>query len=91
MKTRARPQPDLTPVLRQDDIRDYAEHLYEQGGRMPGHDLDNWLESEACLRCHLRPSRAERRRRPPPPARHATGFTMPASDASVWTSDGGKG
>jgi hypothetical protein len=82
MKTRSRPQPDPTPVLRQDDIRDYAEHLYQQGGRMPGHDLDNWLESEACLRCHLRPS---------PPARHATGFTMPASDASMWTSDGGKG
>ena len=34
-------------------IRDYAEHLFEQSGRMPGQDLDNWLEAEACLTANL--------------------------------------
>ena len=91
MKTKSRLQPDPTPVLRPDDIRDYAEHLYVHGGRVPGHDLDNWLESEACLRSHLRPSRSERRRHMPPNTPHAKGFTMPASDASLWISEGGKG
>lgn len=30
-------------------VRDYAQHLYEQSGRIPGRDLDNWLEAKACL------------------------------------------
>lgn len=32
-----------------DAVRDYAYHLFEQSGRIPGRDLDNWLEAEACL------------------------------------------
>jgi len=92
MKTTSRLQPDHAPVLREDDIRSYAEHLYDQGGRQPGHDLDNWLEAEACLRSHLAPSRAELRRHLPPAARRrARGFTMPACDASVWEGEGGRG
>lgn len=35
------------------EIRDYAYHLYEQGGRQPGHDLDHWLEAAACLRANI--------------------------------------
>jgi len=34
-------------------IRDYAEHLYELSGRLPGHDLDNWLEAKACLAANI--------------------------------------
>lgn len=30
-------------------IRDYAAHLFEQSGRVPGRDLDNWFEAKACL------------------------------------------
>jgi hypothetical protein len=33
----------------EDDIRDYAHHLYLQSGSIPGRDLDNWLEAKACL------------------------------------------
>ena len=37
----------------EDDIRDYAYHLYEQGNSVPGHDLDNWLEATACLKANI--------------------------------------
>jgi hypothetical protein len=33
----------------EDDIRDYAYHLYLQSGSVAGHELDNWLEATACL------------------------------------------
>jgi hypothetical protein len=33
----------------EDDIREYAYHLYTQNGCVPGRDLDNWLEARACL------------------------------------------
>ena len=92
MKIKSRLQPDHVPVLREDDIRSYAEHLYDQSGREPGHDLENWLEAEACLRSRLLSSRAERRRHLPPAARRrARGFTMPACDASLWTPESGRG
>ena len=32
-----------------DEIRDYAHHLYEQSGCIPGRDLENWLEARDCL------------------------------------------
>jgi hypothetical protein len=32
-----------------DEIRDYAYHLYDQSGFAAGRDLDNWLEAKACL------------------------------------------
>ena len=31
------------------EIRDYAYHLYEQSNRIPGRDLENWMEAKACL------------------------------------------
>jgi hypothetical protein len=41
------------PVLSEDDIGQYAYHLYCQSGCIAGRDLDNWLEAEACLRAHI--------------------------------------
>jgi len=43
------PSPDFT----EDDIRDYAYHLYQQSGCVPGRDLDNWLEAKACLEANI--------------------------------------
>ena len=37
----------------EEDIRAYAYHLFEQSGGVPGRDLDNWLEAEACLRASI--------------------------------------
>jgi hypothetical protein len=34
-------------------IRDYAYHLYEQSNRIPGRDLENWMEAKACLAAHI--------------------------------------
>lgn len=45
--------PPVFPEPSEDDIRGYAFHLYEQGGCMPGHDLDNWLEASACLKANI--------------------------------------
>ena len=33
----------------EDDVRDYAYHLYLQSGCVPGRDLENWLEAKACI------------------------------------------
>jgi hypothetical protein len=33
----------------EDEIREYAYHLYLQSGCIPGRDEDNWREAEACL------------------------------------------
>jgi hypothetical protein len=44
------------PAVREpseDEIRDYAFHLYEQSGRQPGHDVENWLEAKACLEANV--------------------------------------
>lgn len=56
--------PDITPAPAQpseDAIRDYAYHLYEQSGRRAGHDLDNWLEAEACLAANVARSDSHQR------------------------------
>ena len=49
------------PVITDDDIRSYAEHLYDQSGRVPGHDLDNWLEAKACLEASIPREQSHRR------------------------------
>jgi hypothetical protein len=41
------------PSYTEDDIRDYAYHLYEQNGCASGRDLDNWLEAKACLSANI--------------------------------------
>jgi hypothetical protein len=45
----------------EDEIRDYAEHLYQQSGCLPGRDLDNWLEAKACLEANIPKEHAHRR------------------------------
>jgi hypothetical protein len=43
-----------TPVApSENEIRDYAYHLYEQNSRIPGRDLENWTEAKACLAAHI--------------------------------------
>ena len=37
----------------EDEIRDYAFHLYVQGGCVPGHDAEHWQEAESCLRANI--------------------------------------
>jgi hypothetical protein len=41
------------PQPADDEIRDYANHLYVQNGSSNGHDRDDWLEAEACLRANI--------------------------------------
>jgi hypothetical protein len=41
------------PQLSEDEVRDYANHLYRQRGSVDGHDCDDWLEAEACLRANI--------------------------------------
>src|SRR4051812_8666352 len=36
-----------------DEIRDYAYHLYVQNGCLPGHDLEDWLEARACIEANI--------------------------------------
>jgi len=36
-----------------DEIRDYANHLYVQHGCVDGHDCADWFEAEACLRASV--------------------------------------
>ena len=44
-----------------DDIREYANHLYMQRGSANGHDVDDWMEAQACL-CANIPKDASRTR-----------------------------
>ncbi len=45
------PLPAAPPT--EDEIRDYANHLYVQHGSVNGYDDDNWREAEACLRAGI--------------------------------------
>jgi hypothetical protein len=45
--------PTIAPSPNEQDIRDYAFHLYQQSSCTPGHDLDNWLEATACLNANI--------------------------------------
>ena len=49
------------PQPSEDDIRDYAYHLYQQGNCVPGHDLGNWLEATACLKANIPSHRSSTR------------------------------
>jgi hypothetical protein len=51
----------VLPKASDEDIRDYAYHLYQQSGCVPGHDLDNWLEATACLKANIPASRSRTR------------------------------
>jgi hypothetical protein len=41
------------PKPSEDEVRDYANHLYFQRGSADGHDCDDWLEAEACLAANI--------------------------------------
>ena len=82
MKTNP-PPPAAVPVLNVGDIRAYAAHLYAQSGRIPNRDIENWLEAKACLEANVSPP-AVTRRPGRSRSRRPGGFTMPASDASLW-------
>jgi hypothetical protein len=69
----------------EEEIREYAFHLYQQSGCRPGRDLDNWLEAKACLSLNIPRGSSHTRLH-----RHLhrstgkggeKGFTMPPSDA----------
>jgi len=49
------------PLFNDEDIRAYAQHLYEQSGCIPGRDLDNWLEAKACLEASVPQHESHRR------------------------------
>lgn len=57
------PSTPSTRVLEpsEDEIRDYAFHLYEQGQCVPGHDLDHWFEATACLKANIPPQESHHR------------------------------
>lgn len=82
MKTNPPPSASV-PVLNEDDISAYAAHLFEQSGRIPNRDIENWLEAQACLAANLARG-AGARRTQARPRRRPRGFTMPASDVSLW-------
>jgi hypothetical protein len=43
----------IAPQPSEGEIRDYANHLYTQRGSVNGHDGDDWLEAEVCLRANI--------------------------------------
>ena len=49
----APPSSATPPASSEAEIRDYANHLYVQGGSVPGHEHDDWLEAEACLNANI--------------------------------------
>lgn len=38
------------PSSRQEAIRRRAEEIYERAGRVPGHDVQNWIQAESEIR-----------------------------------------
>ena len=54
-ETQAQLDAAFRPMPTYQQIRDYAHHLYEESGCIPGRDLDNWLEAEACLMANIPP------------------------------------
>lgn len=76
--------PAAPPPISEDAIRAYAEHLFEQSGRIPNRDLDNWLEAKACLEANLPREDSHVRLHRHREAVRKRGFSMPTSDASLW-------
>lgn len=53
MKAKAKAVAGPQREIPEDEIRDYAYHLYQQSGCVPGHDVENWLEAKACLEANI--------------------------------------
>ena len=45
--------PSIVTQPSEDEIRAYANHLFVQHGSVDGHDCEDWLEAEACLRASI--------------------------------------
>jgi hypothetical protein len=45
--------PAAAPQPSENEIRDYANHLFVQHGSVDGHECEDWLEAEACLRAGI--------------------------------------
>jgi len=72
------------PTLRdssEENIRDYAYHLYVQSGCIPGRDSDNWFEAEACIRANIPKAESHTRLRRHTHRRSEQGFTIPSPEA----------
>ena len=41
-------------AARQDEVAQAAYELFERRGRLPGHDIEDWLEAERIVRAHHR-------------------------------------
>ncbi len=63
MRRVAKPRPAF-PKPTEDEIREYAYHLYVQSGFVPGRDLENWQEAESALRARIHPGKAKARPNP---------------------------
>ena len=64
----------------EDDVREYAYHLYLQSGRVAGRDLENWIEAKACLTACAPESKTARLR--PPAANRAQTADTPTSQGA---------
>ena len=53
MKRKSHPSTAPACLITEDEIRDYAYHLYQQSGCIPGHDVENWIEAQACLEANI--------------------------------------
>ena len=47
------PSPVVLAGPSENEIREYAFHLYQLSNCAPGRDLDNWHEATACLKAHI--------------------------------------
>ena len=61
MKKNTKSSENLVHQPSDDEIRDYAYHLYQQSGSAPGRDLENWLEAKACLEANIPPEHSHLR------------------------------
>lgn len=53
VSTKIAPQSLPRESLNEEEIRDYAYHLYVQNGHRNDQCGDNWKEAEACLRSNI--------------------------------------
>ena len=63
MRRVAKPRPAF-PKPTEDEIREYAYHLYLQSGCVPGRDLENWQEAESSLRASIQAGKRQARPQP---------------------------
>ena len=80
MKKKSVPSTVPARTITEDEIRDYAYHLYQQSGCIPGHDVDNWIEARACLEANIPREHAHtrlHRHRHPHTAASKTGVGVP--------------